>query len=545
MTRVGLLAVVVVTSRVAGAQELEPLSNLPAPVAEPTAAEPARDVEPVAESPQTPEECAASCIESHPSCVGVDLTVRSEAAYTCRATCLVACDGAPSEGESEPAEPPPPPIIPPRAPAPAPTVAGCSDEAALAAYAASSWADIALPEPPTFDEDTLAHGSSFRMVAGSLDINGVTADNDVDDEALVLGLNVDTRYFVGHEAITYGYSVEVEAADNLTRTPAGDSSLITNALNLGVVPEVRIYPAGGLPLFLHLSADSQVIARTFQGEGDSETVVPGHVGVVFGVGAGRVLNIDPVVRLRRLEAALDSQSLLDGAIGEATGTDIIGTWYALRNEIGTYPLLATTMKHLELAGLLRTAPDLRSVYQAQQVLADPFIVDRRRGWDVRIGAGVMQAFQWSDDMDEPDPTLAILASGQLEYPIDTEQQLSVRGKVLVELGDTQEAWRPWSARLFGAFTRVFYSDTFDPTGSLTAAVETGVTGRRVPFDDPDAGIDLTGTLAYSRLLNRGSFATVAVDLLARNDGVLTLSLNLGITWGVASGFFTSYSGVVF
>jgi hypothetical protein len=51
-------------------------------------------------------------------------------------------------------------------------------------------------------------------------------------------------------------------------------------------------------------------------------------------------------------------------------------------------------------------------------------------------------------------------------------------------------------------------------------------------------------LAYSRALNRGSVATAGLTGTLRNDGVYTLTIDVGITWGIATGFFTPYNPAV-
>jgi hypothetical protein len=206
-----------------------------------------------------------------------------------------------------------------------------------------------------------------------------------------------------------------------------------------------------------------------------------------------------------------------------------------------YRTLAYTMKHLAQANVLTGDPDLRATYEALAILGDPFIVDRRMGWDVRAGLGVVQPFVGYDDADEPDAQAALLASGQYELPLDTTRQLSLRAKALFDIGDSDDGFRPYSLRGFGAYTQVHYNEYYDPIGSLAVAGEVGASGLRGPGDDPEIGLDAIGRLAYSMAFNRGSLATAAVNGSLRNDGLYTITLSLGITWGIASGYFTLYN----
>jgi hypothetical protein len=452
--------------------------------------------------------------------------------------------------EPPPPEPPPelmPPDLRPEpepepepGPSPAPGPSGGANE--------EIFATLPALDLPRIDAGTLALGSTFQIIGASFTTasSGRLSD-DVDNESATFALALDTRYFQSLEQRTWGWSLLASAADRFDRAPAGDGSLYTNTLALAGAPEGRFYPTAGSLFFLHAAADLNTSVQSVKQTGTveaSDSIAPGSVGVAVGAGFGRVLAIDPVVRLRRLEQALVARGALSGPISEETGSAIVRTWYALRNDIGTYRTLAYTMKHLAEGGLLAGDPDLRSTYEALQILADPFIVGRRHGWDVRGGLGVVQPFVGYDDMDEPDASFALLGSAQLERPLDTTRQLSVRAKLFADLGDAEEAQRPYSLRVFGAYTQVYYADTYDPLGSLALAADAGATGTRIDvpgFPEPDLGLDVNASVAYSRLLNRGSLATGALSGQLRNDGVYSITLSLGITWGVATGFFTPYT----
>ncbi len=414
---------------------------------------------------------------------------------------------------------------------------------------ASGNADVYAALPPLVlppvDADTLAFGSSFRIVGATL--NATTfgqLSNDVDDESAQYALAVDTRYFRSLEKTGFGYSLLASAGDSFDRVAAPGGSLYTNDLAMAGSPEGRLYPTKGSLLFLHATADFSMNINSQKQTGDtpaSNSTAPGAFGVAVGGGFGRVLAIDPVVRLRRLEQTLIARGAIGGPISQAAGTEIVRTWYALRNDIGLYRTLAYTMKHLQQAGALTGDPDLRATYESLQILGDPFIVDRRMGWDVRGGLGIVQPFVGFDDLDEPDAQVALLASGQWERPLDTTRQLSLRGKFLFDIGDSDTGFRPYSLRGFGTYTEVFYGEFQDPLGALSLSGEAGASGTRVPGDDPELGLDLVGRAAYSMALNRGSLATAGINASIRNDGLYTLTLSLAITWGIAAGYFTLYT----
>ncbi len=450
---------------------------------------------------------------------------------------------APPAAEPAPEEPapePPPPVEPATEPLPAAK---------------------ALPplDLPPMQPGTLARGSALTLAAAtfSLRANG-QASNDVDDEVMTYGLTLDARWFGSLEKENLGWSADAAIGDSLSRIPLGDGSLYENSFRLSAVPEGRYYPKAGSKLFVYGAGSFDVVVRsiipTGTGSGDSDSLAPGSVALAVGGGAGRVLAVDPIVRLRRLEQALTAEGALRGPVAPDAGTDIIRTWYALRNDVGLYRTLAYTMAQLDAAGVLDGAPSLRATYVALQVLGDPFIVARRVGWEARGGIGVVQSFiGYDDDPDtEPDPVFALLASGQYELPLATDRQLSLRGKLYVELGSTGNVidpmgdphFRPWSLRGFATYTRAFYDADWVPLGAVTLSGEAGMAGTRSPeglATTPETGLDAAGTVSYSRAINRASFATLAARGSLRNDGVFQLTVDLAITWGVASGFYTPYT----
>ena len=84
-----------------------------------------------------------------------------------------------------------------------------------------------LPALPTLElgPEVLALGTSFEIVAGSLDINSSgQAGNSFDDESTTLAFSLSTRYFRGYEATSMGYSVVATGSDSLSRVPIGGGS---------------------------------------------------------------------------------------------------------------------------------------------------------------------------------------------------------------------------------------------------------------------------------------------------------------------------------
>lgn len=463
----------------------------------------------------------------------------------------------PEEEEPQPeGQPETPPEAPPPVPEP-PFEPGGGAQAPIKTQGSLPPLDL-----PVFEPGTLAKGSQLTLVAASFSFTGSgQADNDVDDETATYSLAASARWFGSLEKETFAWSADANAGESLSRVPFGDGSNYTNNFSLGVSPEARLYINPNSQIFAYTAAsfntNIQSFGSTATGTPDADSVAPGSLSLAIGGGIGRVLSIDPIVRLRRLEQALTVEGTLGGTISQEVGTDVIRIWYALRNEIGLYKQLAYTLQRLDQAGLLGEAPSVRATYAAIQVLADPFIVGRRAGWEARGGLGMVQTFVGFDEENpgdpdtEPDPTFALVGSMQYEMPLALDRHLSIRGKLLFELGDTGDVvdpmsdprFRPWSLRGYATYTRAFYHEDWVPLGALTLNAEAGFAGMRSPAgvaNEPDLGIDVVGSIGYSRALNRGSFATLAGALNVRNDGVFLVTIDLAITWGVASGFYTPY-----
>ena len=406
----------------------------------------------------------------------------------------------------------------------------------------------ALELPPN-DPDLLARGHYFRLLGAGLEFvsSGVAGDDLEGDDTSNYTLSADTRYFRSLEKRQFGYSALIDASESLFREPFDRGSQYINNLYLDALPEARFYPTpNGRPFFVYGAAELDLHLFTTKTTGrfatDADSIATGRVSLAAGVGFGRVLAIDPAVRLRRLEQALQGEGLIAGPIPGDVGDDIIRSWYALRNHIGNYPRLAYTMKHLAQAGMLTEAPNLRATYKAIAILSDPFIFNRRRGYQARLGLGLVMPFIAYDAADAAENSAAVLGSAQYERPLSTTRQLSLSGQLFVDLGDTEVANREWSARAQLTHTRAFYTPTYDPTGSLTLAAEAGISGvRTIALDKPSAGIDVVGQAVYSRVLDGGSLATLGASLRLRNDGEYTVGLSVGFTRGIASGFYTPYA----
>jgi hypothetical protein len=463
---------------------------------------------------------------------------------------------AAQSGEATPPEPVPP--VEQAPPAEEPAAAPVTPDPPAASQPALPPLDL-----PVIDPETLAMGSTFGISAGTFrwtSSGQAVYGKPVRDERTTVSFGLEFRYFRGLEMPRFGWSLELTGNESFLREPGSSvPGTTTNRLGISVLPEGRYYLYNDKPFFVHATAALHLTVDAERRDEASTEVGPNSptsLAGSIGVGAGRILGIDPVVRLRRREAALQEDGALAGPLSGEVGADIIRTWYALRNDFGQYRMHAYTMQAMETKGALLAAPSRRATYRVLQVLADPFIVGRRTGWEARVGLGVFRSFVDEGGMGDPDndpaPSFGLLASGQREWPIGTKRQLSLRGKAAYELGatgdstdfTTQPTPRFYQARGFATYTRVFYGDAGDPLGAVTLAGELGLAGERSPANllvEPKTSLDIVGTVALSRAFDRGSSVTLSGSGALRNDGVYTLTIDLGFTWGVASGLYTLYA----
>jgi hypothetical protein len=106
------------------------------------------------------------------------------------------------------------------------------------------------------------------------------------------------------------------------------------------------------------------------------------------VGRGRVVAIEPRLRLEKIEALLVANGCLAGPLPQAVVRDTMLTWWSLRAELGYAQRLRATLALLRNAGLLLNEPNQATIYAFGRIFSDFALVQRLQGHDTRLTSQV-------------------------------------------------------------------------------------------------------------------------------------------------------------
>jgi len=458
------------------------------------------------------------------------------------------------------------------------------------------------------DSDTLAFGESFSLGLSHLDISvynyrtvyqteGLAPMLDVPgfdpslfsdrDDRLSLNAIFDLSYMRYQEKERYAWDVTANAlVVPYLSYFFGDDRDDTD-FTLTVAPSaawnMRHYPMGdGMPLMLmagfsvinnfmllYESRESGLPMLTpFPLEDDGETywINVSYTNAAFGVGFGRVLNVSPATRLRKIEKYLLERKIISRSIPGDVANTILLHWYELRNEVGYYKHIAYSLKILQDRGFLERSLDYRATYAIQQMIRDGQLNRRDEGW---MAAAFLNINPWVvvdrySDVDH----MEWLGTGIIysySRVLNEDNVFSVEGTLHADPGvmDSPLSWLVFNTN--PSYSYYFYNEYMDPLGSLsvggwlqlgTAFDDPGFAFAYhafsdlsdlifMPIEDGEISLELGVTATYNRVLNRGSSWSVRVDsgimeYPDMDDMGYYFTLRFGFTYGVAEGHFSSY-----
>lgn len=355
-------------------------------------------------------------------------------------------------------------------------------------------------------------------------------------------------------------TIEPSVAWNMRYYPMGDSMPLMLMAGFSVINNFMLLYESREPGFPMLSP--------FPLEDDNETywINLSYTNAAFGVGLGRVLNVSPATRLRKIEKYLLERKYISRSIPTDVGNTILLHWYELRNEVGYYKHIAYSLKILQERGFLERSLDYRATYAIQQMIRDGQLNRRDEGW---MAAAFLNINPWvSVDRHTDVDHMEWLGTGIIynySRVLSEDNVFSVEGTLHADPGvmDSPLSWLVFNTN--PSYSYYFYNEYMDPLGSLrvggwfqlgTAFDDWGFAFAYpafsdlsdlifMPIEDGEISIELGGTATYERVLNRGSSWYVRVE-----SGILEypdmddlgyyFTLRFGFTYGVAEGYFSSY-----
>ena len=347
-------------------------------------------------------------------------------------------------------------------------------------------------------------------------------------------VELSSQYFRKVERDTLGYSIDGRVDLGVRFDDTSDEEASWDVSHgLSVTPEIRYYPfqrdlpalfgqlVGGVGYALGLADHPLFLERRFSASG--------HLTLGVGPGFGRVLNVGPRLRLKRLELLLREAGALTGPIPPEVGTRILHAWYQDRNRIGTARHMDRALAILRRSGLLsQGAVDPATTYRLVRILDDPQLDDRPAGMMFRAGYAYARAFvKHADDMGMG---FLYLTGEYIRQRI--RYSLEGRLRFFYEMLGSPDFY---GLEFQGAYNAYFYSAASDPLGALGGTCSVGVSNQDgAGWDNGGAALKLLAGISYSRFFDRGSAVVAALRGGLQNGAPLVL-FTLEARYGIATG----------
>lgn len=386
------------------------------------------------------------------------------------------------------------------------------------------------------DDDVLAKASVLELAGSTGEFSW-----DSGSERTTASLALATRYRLQIERTKLGLTIDGsgQLGFGLDNPPGDDNTawLFDHALQLN--PELRYYPFqnDAAKLFGQITAGIGygMIVASPANSLENRVDFAARLSVAVAPGWGRILDIGPRLRLRRVERVLRRAGLLEGnAIDEATGRALMQLWYQLRNTIGTYAQLGYTLRILEGAGALGAKVDPATAYRLVRILDDPQLIGRRDGLMARLGYGYARTLV----KDLGDDDLGFLF-GDVEYlrQVGTTRELGGRLSFYWSHLGSPDTYNV-SFRSF--YHWYLYNRAFDPLGAIGATVEAGISNQPGSgFSDGGVGWQVLAGGSYTRLFTRGTRLSGTLQVGGGRRGAIVL-VSLEARYGVAAGAFVAH-----
>ena len=284
----------------------------------------------------------------------------------------------------------------------------------------------------------------------------------------------------------------------------------------------------------------------------AESVYNWPVRVVLGGGKGRIYDIEPRIRLRKLEAMLLDQGIIRQKLSDDVARKIMIAWWMFRGDLGYDRHLLYTLKILKDAGLLVGPIDVATVYRFGQILNDSQLMQRRQGYEWGIELSFRKTLQKPvDDLTSPDLQFVISAHDQRVYNLTYDTELF--WDVGVAIAPRSQDWAdntlpgkqvPLSGLTGGmlAFTvpvgyRMYdYDEFLNKRGvlELAARVAGGYANDASVTTAPDGvGLAIGGSVKYALFSSASQGVSFTVDTTV---GVLNKKLVYSMTGGITMMF---------
>lgn len=382
--------------------------------------------------------------------------------------------------------------------------------------------------PPSLPAGTIALAERVTFALGSVNLVHDSAGGGT-----VLGIDLGAAYHRQMELPRVGYSFDAAVhtgyQDRNLRAGGVDVTSYLILLGAGIAADTRLYLIEGLPVFEFLTLAPSISYdfeknRAAMETSASLTLVDFDIG--GGIGYGRVLPVGARLRLRRIEAVLETAGVRARPINSDTAARILVAWYGLRGRLGYYAELVYTLRILREAGVLLQEPDPATVYKILAVLSDPQLDDRREGMDVRVGG--YYSIEDLSDVDTPNYA-GVLGAGT--YAHQLSDRADIEGHVRGFLRANEDR-KPYVLSADATFRLFFYSAEQDPQGALSLGAF-GDLSDSVNATTIGASWDVGVRTSFTHFFSRASNVGLGLEMATQSAEDWRLMLTLRAAYGLA------------
>lgn len=234
------------------------------------------------------------------------------------------------------------------------------------------------------------------------------------------------------------------------------------------------------------------------------------LGVAIGGGYGRIIDRGPRLRVRQVEALLESGRALGRPIDDDLAAKLQSAWWDTRRDRTGFRQLTATVAILREAGVLLGEPDAATTFGLIEVLRDPSYDHRPDGVDVSLQIGEEYLIREDDPPVPEGRTELVLATAtaarQLGLATEVVAHLDARYRILADDGVPA----PWRVGGDATWRHYVHADH----GELVGALDVGarLVASDDDRDDTDLGFAVGGTAGWTWVFNRASTVRASAEV---------------------------------
>ena len=360
------------------------------------------------------------------------------------------------------------------------------------------------PAPPTTDrfaDDVVAQSESLTFAVGAASLG-----YDTVRDRTAFNLDASGRYarWIDRGKTAWGAGGGARVVAGLL-DPEGVATSRAAIVDVDGGGEFRAYVGPGVYGLGRAAVSARLqylVVRTDDDPTEKETRTAADLGVAIGGGWGRVIDAGARLRVRALEAQLESGRALGRAIDDGLAARLQSAWWDTRRDRTGYRQLVATVAILREAGVLLGEPDAGTTFALLEVLRDPSYDHRVHGIDANLQLVEEYLIREDEPMIADGRTELVLVNATAARQLGLEQELvghlAARYRILADDG-VPAPWRVGADATWRKFVHAGH-------GELVGAIDVGaaIAASSDDRDDTDLGLAVGGTAGWTWTFNRAS-----------------------------------------